>query len=93
MTLDPKTTSDAAFTWAAFGAAESFLHALSRNSKGATSCAGYILDFIAVGGLALPPHHFIDKTTALYPWLEPYRHKANRMIEHLQAERGQTCAK
>lgn len=93
MNPEQQNTSRIAFTWAAFGAAESFLHALSRNSNGATGCANYILDFITVGGLDLPPHHFIDKTVELYPWLAPYRHKANRLLEHLKCERGRTCAK
>lgn len=93
MTPDQQQTSRIAFTWAAFGAAESFLHALSRGSNGASGCASYILDFIAVGSLELPPHHFIDKTVDLYPWLAPYRHKANRILETMKAERGITCAK
>lgn len=83
-----RNTSDLAFTWAAFGAAESFLHGLWRHSGGAESCASYILDFIDVGGLKLPARYFIDKTVDLYPWLAPYHGQALRTLDRLQSERG-----
>tara|TARA_R110000751_G_scaffold24521_1_gene67459 strand:- start:982 stop:1284 length:303 start_codon:yes stop_codon:yes gene_type:complete len=78
-----------AFAWAAFGAAEAFLHAVSRNSNGGESCARYMLDYITAGGLDLPPRHFIDQTIDMSPWLLPYRRRAMQTIDRLARERDE----
>tara|TARA_R110001583_G_scaffold177643_1_gene333263 strand:+ start:11108 stop:11395 length:288 start_codon:yes stop_codon:yes gene_type:complete len=92
MSEDQEQITLLAFSWAAFGAAETLLHAVSTNSKAQTSCASCILDFIVVGKLGLPAQHYVDKTAELYPNLALYRAKANRLLEKMVAERSELPA-
>jgi hypothetical protein len=87
--MSRQDVSNAAFTWAAFGAAESLLHGLARNPNNGQQCARYLLDFVIEGGIALPPRHFIDKTVDLYPWLAPQQERALRLLTTLQNDRDQ----
>lgn len=93
MQRDPQFVSDMAFTWAAFSAAETLLHSLSRKSNNATDHADLLIDFLQVGERLQEPAYFIDKTIELQSWLQPYRSDAIRILDEVQLKRGITCGK
>ncbi|MBL4839945.1 MAG: hypothetical protein JKY47_03840 [Thalassospira sp.] len=93
MRRDPKFVSDMAFTWAAFSAAETLLHGISRKSAKTDDHADLLIQFLEVGDQLQSPAYFIDKTIELQSWLQPYRAKAIRIVAQQQTQRGILCAK